>query len=149
MSSIGVRRLAERGIALLAVLMALTLLLLLALPFAVSMSRGADVAARSIELRQAEMLSASARDLMLGEAALGHATYDETPDFDELAEFPSGVPDAFPALRDDGRVRPRSCSMTRLVCPIAGSSGSTTRWCVMAASKATPWPNVTAARCSN
>ena len=105
MSSIGVRRLAERGIALLAVLMALTLLLLLALPFAVSMSRGADVAARSIELRQAEMLSASARDLMLGEAALGHATYDETPDFDELAEFPSGVPDAFPALRDDGRVR--------------------------------------------
>jgi len=33
---------AERGIALLAVLMALTLLLLLALPFSVSMGRGAD-----------------------------------------------------------------------------------------------------------
>ena len=91
----------ESGIALLAVLMALTLLLLLALPFAVSMSRGADVAARAIEARQAELLSASVRDLLLGEVALGHATYDETPDADGLAEFPAGVPEAFPALRKE------------------------------------------------
>jgi hypothetical protein len=95
----------ERGIALLAVLMALTLLLLLALPFSVSMSRGADVSARSVEVRKVELLSASARDLMLGEAALGHATYDETPDSDGLDEFPASVPDAFPALRMDGRAR--------------------------------------------
>ena len=96
---------AERGIALLAVLMALTLLLLLALPFSVSMGRGADVAARSIEGRKVEMLSASARDLMLGEAMLGHATYDETPDYDTRDEFPSSIPDAFPALKLDGRAR--------------------------------------------
>ncbi len=96
---------AERGIALLAVLMALTLLLLLALPFSVSMSRGADVAARSVEARKAELLSASARDLMLGEAALGHATYDQTPDSDGLDEVPSSVPEAFAAMRQDGLVR--------------------------------------------
>ncbi|MEQ1632987.1 MAG: hypothetical protein ABL997_11490, partial [Planctomycetota bacterium] len=95
----------ERGVALLAVLMALTLLLLLALPFAVSMSRGADAAVRSVELRQAEFLSASARDLMLSEAALGHSTYDETPDFDDRSEFPAAVPDAFPTLKNEGRVR--------------------------------------------
>lgn len=95
----------ERGIALLAVLMALTLLLLLALPFAVSMSRGADVAARAVEARQAELLSASVRDLLLGEVALGHPTYDETPDADGLAEFPSGVPATFPQLQMDGRAR--------------------------------------------
>ena len=77
----------------------------LALPFSVSMSRGADVSARSVEVRKVELLSASARDLMLGEAALGHATYDETPDSDGLDEFPASVPDAFPALRMDGRAR--------------------------------------------
>ncbi|MGE3171081.1 MAG: hypothetical protein AB7O97_00555 [Planctomycetota bacterium] len=95
----------ERGIALLSVLMALTLLLLLALPFSVSMSRGADAAARTVEARRVELLSASARDLLLGEVALGHPTYDPTPDSDDRSEFPAAVPAAFPELLQDGKVR--------------------------------------------
>lgn len=94
-----------RGIALLAVLVALTLLLLLALPFSVSMSRGADAAQRAIEERQAELLSASARDLMLAAVAYGQPTHDATPACDDRSEFPAGVPDTFPQLGQDGRAR--------------------------------------------
>lgn len=94
-----------RGVALIAVLMAMTLLLLLALPFAVSMSRGAQVAVHAVEVRQAELASASVRDLLLGGAGLGHPTYDETPDCDGEDEFAARVPDVFPALRRDGRTR--------------------------------------------
>ena len=95
----------ERGIALIAVLMAMTLLLLLALPFAVSMSRGADVAVHEVEVRQAELASQSVRELLLADASFGHPTYDETPSFDSLLEFPDRLSESFAGITQDGRVR--------------------------------------------
>ncbi|MEC9047532.1 MAG: hypothetical protein VYA51_05920, partial [Planctomycetota bacterium] len=96
----------ERGLALLAVLFALTLLMLLALPFAVSMSVGADAAMRDVEQTATEQASASVRDLLLADVALSHPAFDETPDYDDLNEWPVGVdlPEAFDALRENGRV---------------------------------------------
>lgn len=96
----------ERGVALLAVLFALTLLALLALPFAVSMGVGADAAVRDVEQAQVEQGSASARDLLLADAALSHPAFDPTPTYDELAEFPDHVelPQKFDLLREEGRV---------------------------------------------
>jgi hypothetical protein len=94
-----------RGIALLAVLVALTVLLLLSLPLAVSMSRGADVAAHSIDAEQVDQLSAGLRDDMLSTASLGHPTFDPTPTYDTRDEFPDGPPATFGALQLDGRAR--------------------------------------------
>ncbi|MGK0153910.1 MAG: hypothetical protein ACI9SE_000859 [Neolewinella sp.] len=97
---------AERGLALLAVLFALTLLMLLALPFAISMSVGADAAMRDVEQTSTEQTSASVRALMLADVALSHSSVDATPDFDGRGEFPNGVelPAAFAALEEGGRV---------------------------------------------
>ena len=96
----------EQGLALLAVLFALTLLMLLALPFAVSMSVGADAAMRDVDQTATEQASASVRALLLSDAALSHPAFDETPDYDGLDEWPVGVdlPPAFESLREDGRV---------------------------------------------
>ena len=96
----------EGGLALLAVLFALTLLMLLALPFAVSMSVGADAAMRDVEQTAAEQASASVRDLLLADVALSHPAFDETPDYDGLNEWPVGVtlPESFRALAENGRV---------------------------------------------
>jgi len=96
----------EQGLALLAVLFALTLLMLLALPFAVSMSVGADAAMRDVEQTATEQASASVRDLLLADVALSHPAFDETPDYDGLDEWPVGVdlPEAFAELRENGRV---------------------------------------------
>ncbi len=96
----------ERGLALLAVLFALTLLMLLALPFAISMSVGADAAMRDVEQTSTEQASASVRELLLGDVALSHSSVDPDPEFDGLDEWPSGVllPDAFKALEDGGNV---------------------------------------------
>ncbi|HEB53435.1 MAG TPA: hypothetical protein ENI87_09300, partial [bacterium] len=96
----------QRGLALLAVLFALTLLMLLALPFAVSMSVGAEAAMRDVEQTATEQASASVRELLLADAAASHPAIDPTPDFDGLDEFPAGValPAAFAGLRDQGRV---------------------------------------------
>ncbi|MCA8973757.1 MAG: hypothetical protein KDC98_03505 [Planctomycetes bacterium] len=96
----------EAGIALLAVLFALTLLMLLALPFGASMSAGADAAMREVEAARATQLSASVRDLLLADASLSHPLFDETPTFDDLMEWPDSVhvPDGMKALLDDGRV---------------------------------------------
>ncbi|HEX5054060.1 MAG TPA: hypothetical protein VFZ65_19935 [Planctomycetota bacterium] len=96
----------ERGVALLAVLFALTLLALLALPFSVSMRVGADAAARAVEQAAVEQGSASARDLLLADAAMSHPMFDATPMFDGLAEYPDHVelPAAFEPLREGGRV---------------------------------------------
>lgn len=96
----------EDGLALLAVLFALTLLMLLALPFAVSMSVGADAAMRDVEQTASEQASASVRDLLLADVALSHPAFDETPDYDGLNEWPVGVtlPESFGALEEDGRV---------------------------------------------
>ncbi len=97
---------AQTGIALLAVLFALTLLALLALPFAVSMNVGADASVRAVERAQVEQASASARDLLLADAMLSHPSFDETPAYDGLDEFPGQllVPTAFAALEEQGRV---------------------------------------------
>ncbi|HEU4417381.1 MAG TPA: hypothetical protein VFT55_00505, partial [Planctomycetota bacterium] len=94
------------GVALLAVLFALTLLALLALPFAVSMGVGAEAATREVEKVQAEQGSASVRELLLAEAALSHPVFDQTPTFDTLAEYPDRVelPAAFKGLAEDGKV---------------------------------------------
>jgi len=94
------------GVALLAVLFALTLLALLALPFAVSMGVGAEAATRDVEKVQAEQASASVRDLLRADAALSHPAFDPTPTFDTLAEFPDRVelPAAFKSLAEDGKV---------------------------------------------
>ncbi len=104
--SVAPSRTAERGLALLAVLFALTLLMLLALPFAVSMSVGADAAMRDVEQTATEQASASVRDLLLADVAMSHPAFDETPDFDSLDEWPVGVdlPESFDALRENGRV---------------------------------------------
>jgi hypothetical protein len=95
------------GIALLAVLFALTLLAMLALPFAVSMSVGADASVRAVESAQVEQASASARDLLLADVALSHPSLDETPAHDGLDEYPDLVApgQAFAALREEGRVQ--------------------------------------------
>ncbi|HLQ37825.1 MAG TPA: hypothetical protein VK348_08495, partial [Planctomycetota bacterium] len=100
------RSAAQRGIALIAVLMALTLLMLLAVPFAVGMSIGLDAATTTADVRTAELGSASVRDLLLGEVALGHPALDPTPLHDSADEYPAtlGVPEQMQALREDGRV---------------------------------------------
>ncbi len=97
---------ASRGIALMAVLFALVLLMLLALPFAVSMSVGADAAMRDVELTAVAQDSASVRELLVADAAMSHPAVDPTPTFDGLDEFPESidVPPAFAAVKDGGRV---------------------------------------------
>jgi hypothetical protein len=96
----------QHGVALLAVLFALTLLAVLALPFSVSMSVGADAATRDVERAQTEQASASVRDLLLADAALSHAAFDPTPTHDGLEEWPDQVllPAAFQPLLEDGKV---------------------------------------------
>ncbi|MCA8964610.1 MAG: hypothetical protein KDC48_06980, partial [Planctomycetes bacterium] len=88
-------------------LFALTLLALLALPFAVSMNVGADASVRAVERAQVEQASASARDLLLADAMLSHPSFDETPAYDGLDEFPDQlvVPPAFAALKEQDRVQ--------------------------------------------
>ena len=96
----------ERGLALLATLFALMLLALLALPFAISMSVGAEAASREVHQSAAEQASASVRDLLLSDAALSDPAFDTTPDYDSLAEWPARVelPPAFAPLQEEGRV---------------------------------------------
>jgi hypothetical protein len=96
----------DAGVALLAVLFALTLLMLLTLPFAVSMSVGADAAARDVEEAAIGQASASIRELLLADAALSHPALDPTPMSDGLDEYPPAVavPKAFDALAEQGRV---------------------------------------------
>jgi len=88
------------------VLFALTLLMLLALPFAISMSVGADAAMRDVDQVEAEQASASVRALLLADVALSHPAIDVTPNYDDLSEWPVGValPPEFDALRAGGRI---------------------------------------------
>ena len=87
-------------------LFALTLLMLLALPFGVSMSAGADAAMREVEAVRAEQASASVRDMLLAEAALSHPAFDETREYDSLLEWPDNpwLPDSMAAMTDEGRI---------------------------------------------
>ena len=81
----------QSGMALLAVLFALTLLMMLALPFAVSMNVGADAAMRDVDTVAVQQASASVRELLLADAALTHPALDPTPGYDGLEEFPDKV----------------------------------------------------------
>lgn len=94
-----------RGLALVAVLVALGILLGLAIPFLLSMSHGQAAAVLRVDEAQAEIGSASVRDLLLDQVARGHAALDETPGHDTLAEFPGQVtvPDALAAFTERGR----------------------------------------------
>ena len=67
------------GVALIAVLVALTLLLLLALPFTIGMSIGYDAAVHGADERTAALASASVRDQLLADASLGHPLLDLIP----------------------------------------------------------------------
>lgn len=95
---------AERGFALIAVLIVLGILVALAAPFLASMGNG-DAASRTrVDVKAAELLSESARDLVLAAAARSYAAVDETPAFDDRSEFPDRLelPRAFESLRADG-----------------------------------------------
>lgn len=95
----------ERGLALLAVLVALSILLALAAPFLISMGNGAEVARQLGAETKAGLASESVRDLLLQAAARSESTYDLTPDADGLDEYPSGVvlPEGFEGLKSRGR----------------------------------------------
>lgn len=88
------------GLALIAVLVALAVLLTMTGPFLISMGHG-DAAARAVlDERQADWGAASARDLVLQSAANGAFAIDPTPVADGLDEYPQAleIPAAFAAL---------------------------------------------------
>ncbi len=101
----GARR--EPGIALVAVLIALTLLMALIVPFTASMGFGSDAAMATADARTADLSAQSARDLLVGQAAMGHPSVDPTPTFDTRDEYADQVllPEALAAMGGDGRVR--------------------------------------------
>lgn len=97
----------EPGVALIAVLVALTLLLLLALPFSIGMSIGYDAAVHQSQERTVELASQSVRDQLLADAGLSTPDLDITsPTADGLDEFPDSLklPKAFADLAEGGRV---------------------------------------------
>ena len=82
------RRAAESGLALVAVLVALGVLLAMAGPFLLSMGHG-DVASRArIDEVHADWASASARDALLQTAASGAFAFDPSPNADGRDEYP-------------------------------------------------------------
>lgn len=89
------------GLALIAVLIALSLLLALTAPFLLSMEHGDAASMELADRKQVELLSASARDIVLQQAERTHESLDEHPSADDLAEFPSALelPAAFDGLR--------------------------------------------------
>lgn len=97
---------AERGIAIIAVLVVLAILLALATQFLLSMGHGDRAARALIGEKRTAWAAASARDLLLGEAAKSAWAIDETPLYDSLDEFPDRVtfPDAFADIEENGRV---------------------------------------------
>lgn len=95
------------GIALVAVLVALALLMALVVPFVASMSFGGEAAAAFADTRTASRGSQNGRELLLGQAALGHPAIDPTPTWDTRDEYADRVelPEAFRPLQEGGRVR--------------------------------------------
>lgn len=95
----------QAGLALIAVLVALGILLGLAIPFILSMGHGQAAAILRVDEAQAELASASVRDLLLDNVAQSHIALDQTPRFDRLDEFPDHVelPEALEAFADKGR----------------------------------------------
>ena len=97
------RNAAGGGFALIAVLVALSLLLTLSVPFLLSMGHGEAVSQDLADAKHVELLSASARDIVLQQAARTHQSVDEDMSFDDLTEFPSelALPEAFAGLSGD------------------------------------------------
>jgi hypothetical protein len=97
----------ERGLALIAVLVALGVLLAMTAPFLLSMGHGADASRALVDEMQADWGSASARDALLQAAANGAPAVDPTPNADGRDEYPSGLdlPEEFAGLTeaDGGR----------------------------------------------
>ncbi|MEY2981924.1 MAG: hypothetical protein RL562_2151 [Planctomycetota bacterium] len=82
------RRAAESGLALVAVLVALGVLLAMAAPFLLSMGHG-DAASRArVDEVHADWGSASARDALLQTAASGASAFDPSPNADGRDEYP-------------------------------------------------------------
>ena len=94
-----------RGFALIAVLVALSILLALTAPFVLSMGHGEAVATQNADQLHAHYLTRSARELVLRNHALGHRAIDPTPLVDGLEEFPAGLvlPKTLAGLADNGR----------------------------------------------
>jgi len=92
------------GFALIATIVALSLLMTLMTPFLLSMGHGDAASQQLLDDKQVELLSASIRDLALNQASQSHGSVDPDPLVDGLAEFPGPValPQAFEALERDG-----------------------------------------------
>ncbi len=96
-----------QGFALIAVLVALSILLALAAPFLLSMGHGDEAARQEVEAKRVDWAVDSVRDFLLGNAAKSSFAEDLTPLVDSLDEYPSSVelPEGFEALTERGKVR--------------------------------------------
>lgn len=81
----------NRGLALVAVLVALGVLLAMTAPFLLSMGHGDAAARATVDEKQAEWASASARDLLLQGAANGAFAVDVTPNVDARDEYATSL----------------------------------------------------------
>ncbi len=93
----------EHGIALIAVLLALAVLLAMAGPFVLSMGRGDQAARAALDEVHVDWGSASARDVLLQQAAQGSYSYDLTPAADGRDEYPNSL-ELPESLQDVGSV---------------------------------------------
>jgi hypothetical protein len=98
-------RAVEPGLALIAVLVALGILLGLVVPFILSMGHGEAAAIQRVDEAQVDISSASVRDLLLERVTKSHVALDQTPGFDSASEFPAQValPEALSAFAENGR----------------------------------------------
>lgn len=98
----------QDGLALVATLVVLALLMALAVPFAVSMGMGEEAVFTEVDRTEADLTAESVRDLLLAEAAGGHEAVDfDNPHCDTRDEYPVGValPEDLETLRNGGRLR--------------------------------------------
>lgn len=93
------------GLALIAVLVVLSLLLALLLPFMISMGHGDQSSRAVIAEKEVEIASISVRNLLLGKVAQSSYSADPDPLMDGLAEFPNQVevPAPFADIGDRGQ----------------------------------------------
>jgi len=97
-----VRRDEISGLALIAVLVALSLLLALTGPFLLSMGHGDAVSIEKRDQKHVELVSASARDIVLHRASRTHESIDEHSSADDASEFPRTLelPEQFGSLAE-------------------------------------------------
>ncbi len=92
------------GFALISVLLVLSILLSLSLPFVLSMEHGASATQTMADEKHVSMLSESVRDAILFTASKSHRAIDEDPHVDTIREFPDRyeIPEAFKEIESDG-----------------------------------------------